>query len=277
VLYNPPQLGLNGEDKRRKLRIRGIALPNEHGSWGILLEPIVASLAVAPTAAGAFAALFVLGAFLLRQPSRIFISDLKSGRRLPQTIAAGAFASGFACLAAAGASGALLLTDPREMLPLAVLVPFGVFQLYNDVSRKTRDLIPELAGSAAISASAPAIALAGGWQLPEALALWAVFVSRSVPSIVYVRQRLRLEKGKAFTKTSPALLHIGAASFVALLAYLGLASWFTLPVFMFLGWRCLEGLSDNRKKMKAVQLGIRETVYGAVLAASVIAGFYTGI
>lgn len=277
MLYNPGLRVLKGETRKPKLRLRGVALPNEHGSWGILLEPLVSSLAVVPSAAGFLAALFVIGAFLLRQPSKILVADITQGRRLPQTKAAAAFAAGFGLLAAVGAIGALAVADPASLLPLVALVPFGVFQLYNDVSRKSRDLIPELAGTAAISASAPAIALAGGWHVPEALALWGLFVARSVPSIVYIRQRLRLEKGKQFTRTAPAILHAAGLAAVAGLAYAGLVSALPIPLFVFLLYRSAAGLSDGRRRMKAVQLGIRETVYGAVLVLAVTGGYYLGI
>ena len=276
MLYNLRLQVLKGEAKKPKLRIRGIALPNEHGSWGILLEPLVSSLAVAPSAGGVLAALFVIGAFLLRQPSKILVADLTQGRRLPQTRAAAAFVAGFGMLAAAGALGALITVQPSSLIPLIALVPFGAYQLYNDVSRRSRNLIPELAGSAAISASAPAIALAGGWQVPEALALWGLFIARSVPSIVYIRQRLRLEKGKQFTRRAPFFLHLAGLAAAAGLAYFGLVSVLPIPLFVFLLYRSAAGLSDSRRRMKAVQLGIRETVYGAVLVLTVTAGYYLG-
>lgn len=263
--------------KRPAISLRRVALPTEHGSWGILLEPLVASLAVAASSAGWFVAVFVIAAFLLRQPSKILVSDLIAGRDLPQTRAAGKFAAAFGSLALIGAAGALALTNPWHLLPLLLLVPVGIFQLYNDVSRNSRGLVPELVGSASISASAPAIALAGGWGAPEALALWALFISRSVPSVVYVRQRLRLEKGKPFNRTSPGALHLIAVVAVASLASFGLVPMLPVAVFVFLLARNVTGLSESRRKMKAMQIGIRETVYGGVLVLSVILGHYLGM
>jgi hypothetical protein len=267
---------LEGTTKKPKPRISRIALPNEHGSWGILLEPLLTALAVAPSAAGAFVALAVAGAFLSRQPLKILTADLSSGRRLPQTRIASVFTAAAIAIAAAGLLGALAFTSATNLLPLAVLIPLGVFQVANDVSRKSRELIPELAGAAALSASAPAIALAGGWGVPEAAAMWSIFAARSIPSFVYVRQRLRLEKGKEFVRLSPVILHLAAAGLCGSLAYFNLVPAATVPVFIFLLWRSVRGLSDARKRLKAVQLGVRETIYGAILIVSYILGHYYG-
>lgn len=277
MLYNLLIQDLEGKAGKPKVRLRGVALPNEHGSWGILLEPLVAALAVAPSGGGFFAALFVVGAFLSRQPAKIVGSDLKAGRRLPQTRAAAAFLAAYGSFSAVGLTGAFYFSETWSLLPLLALVPFGIFQFYNDISRKNRELIPELAGAIAISSSAPAIAMSAGWNWPEAALLWCVFVCRSVPSVVYVRQRLRLEKGKPFTRSAPVLLHAAGLGAVAALVIVGSASYLILPVFAFLMFRSVSGLSARRRKLKAVQLGIRETIYGAVLVLSVIIGFYTGL
>ncbi len=276
MVYNPRRSDLDGSRKSRKVRIRGIALPNEHGSWGILLEPVVAALAVAPSAAGVYIAIAVIGAFLLRQPLRILISDLVTGRNLPQTRVAGLLAAVACAVAAAGLLAAFLSTNPANLLPVSALVPFGAFQLFNDVSRRSRELVPELAGAAALSASAPAIALAAGWHPAEAAALGCIFAARSIPSFVYIRQRLRLEKGKDFRSLPSAVLHLLALGACIVLAIYGLIPLLPLTMFAFLLWRAVRGLSKGRTKMKAVQLGIRETVYGAMLVLTVVLGYYLG-
>ncbi|REJ75533.1 MAG: hypothetical protein DWQ47_08655 [Acidobacteria bacterium] len=260
-----------------KIKLRRIALPREHGSWGILLEPLVSAIVIAPSLGGAFAALFVISAFLLRQPSKVLITDLTSARMLPQTRSAGMFVAAFSVIAVASGSLALLFTDVLYLLPLTLLLPLGVFQLYKDVSGNSRDLIAELAGSAAISASAPTIVLAAGWTPLAALALWSVFVCRSVPSVIYVRERLRLEKGKSFSRNIPIALHLAGLGVVALFAFNGLITLLVLPVFVFLSIRSVSGLSSRRKQLKAMQIGIWETIYGVTLFTSVVAGRFVGI
>jgi len=72
-------------ESRPKVRLKSVALPIEHGSWGFLFEPLVAGLAIAPSKASPWIAGLVIGAFLIRQPLKIFLADRRSGRWLPQT------------------------------------------------------------------------------------------------------------------------------------------------------------------------------------------------
>src|SRR5207237_1966626 len=70
---------------KRTVRKKAVALPIEHGSWGFLLEPLVAALAVAFSASGLWIALMVIGAFLTRRPLQILLADWQAKRQLPQT------------------------------------------------------------------------------------------------------------------------------------------------------------------------------------------------
>src|SRR4051812_48913912 len=45
---------------RQTFKLRSIALPNEHGSWGILFEPLVLGIAVAPSSASVFIAMLYI-------------------------------------------------------------------------------------------------------------------------------------------------------------------------------------------------------------------------
>ena len=135
----------------------------------------------------------------------------------------------------------------------------------------------ELTGAIAISSSVAAIALAGGITWPAAMALWAVFIGRLVPSIIYVRNRLRLEKGKPWSRVEPIAAHLLAFLVIGLLASYGLASMLTAIVFSFLLFRCIVGLSTYRRRIKAMKIGIWEVTYGAVTVASVIVGHFMHI
>src|SRR4051794_36213781 len=68
----------------RPLKLKGIALPTEHGSWGMVAEPIVAALAIAFSIGGIFVAVAFFGAFLIRQPLRVLLAERAAGRALPQ-------------------------------------------------------------------------------------------------------------------------------------------------------------------------------------------------
>src|SRR6476620_6138057 len=62
------------------IRVKQIALPTEHGGWGMLLEPMVAPLAVSFSPGGVWIALMFAGAFLMRQPFKIYVLDRRGMR-----------------------------------------------------------------------------------------------------------------------------------------------------------------------------------------------------
>jgi hypothetical protein len=147
-------------------------------------------------------------------------------------------------------TGSLLFVKLDSFLPFLFILPFAAYQIYCDASRQSRQLLPELTGAIAISSSAAVIALADNWTFGAAIALWAIFAARLIPSIIYVRNRLRLEKGKEFSQALPVFAHIVALSF---------------------------GLSPYRKKVKAMKIGVWEVIYGALTAFSVVIGYYLKI
>lgn len=258
----------------RPVRVRGIALPIEHGSWGFVLEPLVAGLIVAFSPAAPFIAVMVMGAFLSRQPLKIFFADRMAKRDLPQTAVALRYALIYASVAAIGFLGTLYLAPAKAFLPLVVVAPLAALQIYYDASRKSRELLPELTGAISAASTAAILALADNWTLASAFALWAIFAARTIPSILYVRNRLRLEKGKTFSQIVPFAAHLLALVVVSALAYYNFSSLPVVAMFAFLLARGAVGLSKYRKKIKAMRIGIWEVVYGTLVVISVVIGYF---
>ncbi|MBK9163009.1 MAG: YwiC-like family protein [Acidobacteria bacterium] len=265
------------EFKRPAIRASKIVLPVEHGSWGFLFEPIVAATAIAFSAASLPIAVMVIGAFMMRRPLQIFLVDRLAGRSLPQTRIALQFVLIFFAVFAAGLAGSFLTSPLVAFLPFAVVAPFALYQIYCDASRKNRELAAELTGAFAMSSSAAAIALAGGFDWPQAAAIWVFFIARFVPSILYVRSRLRLEKGKPFSFAVPAASHLVALAVTALLWNAGLLPLLAAAVFVLLLVRSVIGLSRFRRPAKAMKIGVWEVIYGLAAVLSLIIGYHTGI
>src|SRR5215207_3579421 len=140
------------------VRLKTVALPTEHGGWGITLEPVVLGLLVAPSFAGAGLALATVGAFLARHPFKIVAGDRRRGRRFART----PYAERFTLLYAAAVSAGFALSlysakDYTLLLPLAAAAPLGAVQLWYDAAGRSRGLLPEVAGSVAMSAVAAAL------------------------------------------------------------------------------------------------------------------------
>lgn len=259
-----------------KIRFRQVALPIEHGGWGFLFESLIAGLAIAFSPAAPWIALMTLGAFLTRQPLRIFILDRLGMRFKARAVAALIFVGLFSSIFFIGAAGTMYTTHVPALTPFLFVLPLAVMQMYWDVNRKSRELIPQLSGAISMSSSIAVMALAAGMSWPIAVALWILFVSRGIPSILYVRERLKLEKGKDFSRSLPTIAHIAAFICVAVLAYNRLLPYLVIFAMAILLLRTVTGLSPRRRKLKAMQIGVREAIYGTLVVLSLIVGHYTG-
>lgn len=255
---------------------KSVALPIEHGAWGFLFEPLTAGILLAPSPAAPWIALMVVGAFLLRQPLKFLIPDWTAGKNLPRTAIARKFTLIYASIFASGAIGTIAFASWHSLIPLLIVAPFGIYQIYCDAVRQSRELLPELTGAVALSSSVAVLALAGGWDAANAFILWAIMLARLIPSILYVRSRLRLEKGKPTNIFPPIAAHFLALIFGAALIYLKLGSVLVLLMLAFLFGRATFGLSPFRRPAKAKSIGILEVVYGSLTVLALVVGYYYG-
>jgi hypothetical protein len=258
-------------------RVKAIALPNEHGSWGMLFEPLIAGLVVAWSPAAPFVALVFVGTFLTRQPLKVYIADRIAGRVRPHTMPAMKLAAVFSIIILIGLAGLFLTANGAALWLFVAVIPAGVVPILYDVAGKSRRVVPEIVGAVVLSSSAAVSVLAAEGSMAGAAALWLVFVCRMVPSLLYVRERLRLEKGKPFSYLIPVLSHAAALAIVVLLISRGLVSSLLIIVFTVLLTRALSGLSRFRQRLRAMQIGVLEMIYGLLVVVAVIVGHYANI
>lgn len=256
------------------IRLRTVALPSEHGGWSFCLEPILLGLLVAPSGAGAAVAGAALSLFLARHPFKVAVFDWQRGKTYTRTIASRWFAALYALLAALALAIALKAGGPSLFLPLLLALPLASIQFYFDVRNDSRALLPELAGAAAAGSVAASIVIGGGWTPVAALALWAILVARTVPTVIYVRARVRVERGtgRPAARLSNAL-HVSAVGVAAWLAFAGVAPRLAVVALAILTARAAIGLSPLRRPARAATIGIAEVTFG-VAAMLLIAGGY---
>jgi hypothetical protein len=259
------------------VRLKTIALPTEHGGWGITLEPVALGLLVAPSLAGAGLAFAAVCAFLARHPFKIVAGDRRRGRRFARTPYAERFALAYAAGALAGFALALYVaTEYAFLLPLAAAAPLASAQLWYDAAGRSRGLLPELAGSVALGSVAAALALAGGAGWPLALGLWALLAARFVPAILYVRARLAELHGKESARRPSLLTHAAALGAVCALAALGWLPWLAVVVTALLFARAVYGFAC-RWPSTAKRVGFSEIAFGALTVAATAVGVALGI
>jgi hypothetical protein len=258
------------------VRIRSIALPVEHGAWAFLFEPMVLGLVLAPSLAGLFISLGALGTFLTRHPLKLAIVSWRRCQRTSRTILAECFVLLYVTIAALGFVAALKAADRSFLVPFLIAVPILLVQFRSDSVGRSRALVAELAGSISIGALATAIALANGWSRLVAFGLWVIVVARNVPTILYLRARLRILHRKPAAQRSVIVTHMLAVAIVVGLAYAEAAPYLAIVAFVILLLRSFIGFSRSDRFVTAKKLGLRELVFGAMTISLVALGYIVG-
>jgi hypothetical protein len=246
--------------------VRPLAVPNEHGGWGILLEPLLIGLIVAPSMGGAAIAVAIVGAFFLRHPLKLAGRDWLQRRRYPRTIVCEQLIAAYGFIVVTGISFAAWRSDPRALLPLVAAIPLAAAQFAYDVRNRGRELTPELLGALGAGAGGAACVLAGGGVLALAALVWLFAALRSVAAILHVRALLRRRN---FTLSIVA--HSIALSIVLLMS---LWTRITAPIVAIFALLLLRAISGPLRAHipRPSTVGIEEVVWGIVAAGAIAIG-----
>jgi hypothetical protein len=248
-------------------------LPTEHGGWGLLVEPLVLGLAVAPSAGGALLALAALGAFLVRHPARLVLFDRRRGSWHRRTGFALLAAIVYAALAAVFlAAGVTLAEGPIGVCALAASPAVLVYLAY-DLRGRGREAIAETSGAFGLAATASAVALAAGWGEVRAFGLWILVGGRALAAVLEVRTRLRRSR-RPETAALPALAaHVVSSVAVVVSAALGLVPAGVVAVALLLLARALRNLWGSRRPLVAREVGWGEMRIGAAATVAWVAAY----
>jgi hypothetical protein len=251
---------------------RAVAVPSEHGGWGLTLEPAVLGLAVAPSGPGALLAVAAVVAFLARTPLKLALVDRWRGRRLPRTRLAERVAG--VEVAALGALVALatMTGDGRFWIAVGIAAPLVGVELWFDMRSRSRRLVPELAGAVGIGAVATTIVLVDGGSWGRALGLWAIMAGRAATSIPFVRSQVARLHGRSVSATPVRVgdaVALGAAAGAWALdgpLVAGAAAVVAVVVF--------QRLTVARPVPRATVLGVRQMLlgFGVVLVTALGVG-----
>ena len=160
-----------------------VALPKEHGGWGLTLEPGVLGLLIAPGAAGVCLAAAAMVAFTARTPVKIVLVDRHRDRWLERTNIAARVAIGELIVLAALVVAAVVLANGRFWMPALVAAPLILAELWFEMRSRGRRLVPELAGAIGVCSVAAMIVLADGRSARLAVGVWLVLAARVATSI----------------------------------------------------------------------------------------------
>jgi hypothetical protein len=264
---------LTGTTPRPRARWRAVALPDEHGGWGLTAEPVLLGLLVAPSWAGTALAAAAFTAFLVRTPLKLVLVDRRRHRWLARTRTAAAVAGVELVLLAGLGAVAVALAGWSWLVPVAVAAPLVAVELWFDMRSRSRRLVPEVCGAVGVAAVAPAIALADGVDAPLAIGLWVLLAARVIASIPFVRVQIaRLRHGSAAVTSSDAAQAAGILVAVAAAVVEGSLVAGALAVLTL---ACLQLVWTRRPPVPAKVLGLRQLFLGLAVVAVAAAGVLT--
>jgi hypothetical protein len=260
----------------RRVPLRSVAMPVEHGGWGLTLEPGILGVLAAPSLAGLLLGAAALVLFLVRTPLRLVLIGRRHHDRPRSTLslersqlAARVSVVELTTAGTAVVLAALLAQDPLWWLPALIAAPLFALALWFDMRSRSRHLVPEIVGSVAIGSVASMGALAGGAAWSMALGLWVILAARIFSSIPHVRAQIRRIHGRPVPPL-PGMAGDIAALTAAVGAVLMDPS-LVLGALAIAGLVIVQRITLARPPRPAKILGVRQMVLGlAVVGATAL-------
>lgn len=253
---------------RQRSLWRSVAVPSEHGGWGLTFEPVLLGLLVAPSGAGVAIGAAAMVAFVARTPAKVVLVDSWRDRSLPRTRVAALVATAEIAVLVVLLGVAAATASGPFWIPLVAAIPLIAVELWFDMRSRSRRLVPELAGTVGIGAVAAAIVLAADGGAVLAAGAWLVIVARAVASLPFVRFQLRRLKHQPHRRWSQDLAQAAAVALVAV----GLAvGWLPfVAVGAVIALATVQGVLARTRPPRAVIVGVQQLGFG--LAVVIAAG-----
>ncbi len=249
---------------------RSVAIPSEHGGWGLTLEPVLLGLLVAWSSAGVALGIAAFTAFLVRTPAKLVAVDLRRRRWLDRSRIALDIAAVEMVVLCAAVGAAILLAGWSWLVPVLVAAPLVAVEMSFETRSRARKLVPELCGAIAVAAVSASIVVAAGRDAVLVAGVWLVLAARVVGAIPFVRvQILRLRRGDGpVWQSDLAQVCAVALGVVAVIVDRRLLP--ALAAIVVLAGA--QSLWVRRAPIAAKQLGLRQMAIGLALVAVAAAG-----
>jgi len=260
----------------KKLFVRHIAIPQDHGSWVFLLSPLLIGLFAGGnwSSASVFLIIAALAGFLIRQPATILVK-IYTGRRSRRDLSAAFFWISIYTIIGMLALGGLILLGYQYILLLGLpgILVF-VWYLYLVSQRSERHKIGVgIVASGVLALNAPAAYWVGvNWPDPRGWWLFILIWLQSAASIVYAYLRLNQRNLPEITSLSTrislgrrALLYTTFnLVFVLVLSISGVLP-ILLPLPYALQWvETLWGTVKPARGVKPTAVGIRQLIISTI-------------
>ena len=257
--------------KAERSPLRSVAVPTEHGGWGLTAEPVVLGLAVGPSIAGACVGAAAILAFLARTPLRIVLVDRHRHRDLDRTALARRVLSIEVAAIVALVAAAAITASGRFWWPAAIAAPLVAIELWFDTRSRSRRLVPELAGTYGICSVAAMILLAAGHPPAEAVAAWLILAGRATTAIPHVRAQIARLHQRPWSSRDLVVADVAAVALaVAAVAADPAVAAGAVAVVGVVAIQRVTAATPVPAKV----IGIRQTVLGLVVVAATAVGLH---
>jgi hypothetical protein len=261
-------------------------IPKEHGSWAMLIVPLLLGIVIAPGWHWRVIILLVaaLGFFLFRFPLATLVKTRQ--RRSSNRAYLWQWAAIYGGITAL-AGGWLVLAHS-----LWWLVPMGIiggvllaFHLWLVARRQEMSVIGELAGIFGLALGAPMAYYVAGGQLDSvAAALWLVNALYFGGTVFYIKLKVRQQPRLAapdrvserLVKAKACLAYQTIAlTIIAALVAFQWAPWLALLAFVPVTIKVIHGAWQwqDKKSLSLTRLGVTEIVHAAAFSLLVIIAF----
>lgn len=257
---------------RPRSPLRAVAVPIEHGGWGLTLEPILMGLLISPSVAGLCIGLAAMSAFVARTPLKVLLVDARRGRTLERTRLAAWVLVGEGVVLGGLVAVTLLRSNDGFWVPIVAAAPLLGLELWYDMRSRSRRLVPELAGAMGIGGVAAMIVLAGGGGGRLAVAVWLILVARGVTAIVMVRDQVGRLHGRDPRPIPTVVADVVALMVAAAAVVVGRPA--LAGAVAVVGAIVAQRLLALRPPPRAVVLGLRQTAIGLTVVIVTAIGVF---
>lgn len=257
---------------RERSTFRAVAVPREHGGWGLTFEPGLLGLLLIPGIAGLCLAVAALVGFLARTPLRLILVDHHRGRLLERTRIARLVLAGEMVVFAALVTTAFELAKGQFWIPALVAGPFVMTAFWFEMRSRGRRLVPELAGAVGVCSVVTMVVLANGGGARLAVGAWLVLGARAATSIPYVRGMVARLHGRAQPIALCAVAD--AAALVALVAATILDRALIVGCVAVLLVITIQRASGRGSVPRPAVIGARQMTMGFAVVAAVAIGVH---
>ncbi len=251
------------------MKIKKIAMPQEHGSWEFFFEPLILSLIIAYSYQGLMLFLASSFIFLSHQPIRIlFDKKINKGDKRKALVFAVIYISIELIALWQSIAGAEL----KHFFPFFIAIVLMASFLTVEINTPKESFLARLIPPLAVDLIAVSIVRLGGMKIPETIAFYFVLLGRSALTAFYIKEKLNKLKQQYLNSAYIFLLHSLYLIILVFLSIGELTPFTTIIAAIILLGRAVLGLRSNGKS-NVRSIGIWEVIHGVIFVIVVSVGY----